>query len=412
MTAITGITVAGADVAECDIDGAAVRITHGREGVADGPSASTAALTILVPVMPAWTVGDPITIDVRGARRFTGHLTDVTLTGHETHPDGLPAAVLSLTAVGAVSLLGVRDVTAQAPWPAESGVARANRILTAADVPHTVAGLPQAQVIGQDVDRRTALSLIGDLATAVGAAVFDTTDGRVSFQMFTDRAPGVQWVTWAEAAGTWDAAAGTWADWAVDSPNADLPVNLPCDSVAWEPVWTATAGLIVNHVTIGYGENDETLTRSDPASVARYGRRHAGEDTQLADAQSADYRAGLILARYALPAWNMRSVDVDPGALDPATLADVMAVMCGNRVQLTGLPQPAPAASVVMVAEGWTHTLSAYSETLTFALSDPSHSYAGIVWEAVDPAITWNTVPPALSWPNAITNAALMNPAP
>jgi hypothetical protein len=411
---VTAISIAGRPVEDCDVDGAAVRITHGRDGVADPPTASTAALTIVVTAMPTWTVGDPLTIDVRGVRRFTGHLTDAAIVGHETPPDGLPSAVMQLTAVGAVSLLGVRDITGQEPWPAETDVARANRILAAADVPHDVTGLSRTTVVGQDVDRRTALSLIGDLAASVGAAVFDTPDGRVIFQPFTARVPGVQWVAWHDAAGDWANAIGIWAEWAVDSPNADLPTPLPYQSIVWEPVWLSTSALIVNHVTIGYGvDTAEHLTRQDPESVARYGRRHIGDDTQLADDTSADYRAGLLLARYARPGWEMRSVEIDPAAVSLGTMRDsLMALMCGNRVHIPGLPGPAPAREATMVVEGWTHILGAHTESLIFTLSDPAHSYAGIAWESVNPAIRWQDISPSLLWINALTDAALTGSTP
>jgi hypothetical protein len=308
--------------------------------------------------------------------------------------------------------LGVRDITGQEPWPAESDVARANRILAAAEIPHAVTGLARTTVLPLDVDRRTALSLIGDLAASVGAAVFDTPDGSVIFQPFTARVPGLQWVKWRDAAGDWASADGVWADWAINAPDADLPTMLPYQSIVWEPVWTSAVGLIVNHVTIGYGDPVRAITRQDPESVARYGRRHVGDDTQLADTQSAEYRAGLLLTRYARPAWEMRSVEIDPAAVALGTMRDsLMPLMCGHRVHVPKLPAPAPAREAVMVVEGWTHILGAHTESLIFTLSNPAHSYAGIVWSAVNPATRWQDVAPAITWNDAITDASL-TPAP
>jgi hypothetical protein len=58
----------------------------------------------------------------------------------------------------------------------------------------------------------------------------------------------------------------------------------------------------------------------------------------------------------------------------------------------------------VRIVEGWTHTLSATTDTLLLHLSDPAHSYAGITWSVFAPFTPrWVDVDPAVIWTDVIT---------
>lgn len=393
----------------CTVDATAV-ITHGRDDVGAGPTASSCALTIITDALPGWSVADEITVTADGRQRFAGRITDLTLT-HTTPGDTGRAAVIALTAIGTLGDLGWRDVGAD-PWPEESTADRARGILSAAGVPYKVEGDPPLRVTARDVDRKRALELIGGLAEDAGAAVFDTPDGTVVFQHYAARAQTWTYRLWREAPGIWSEQDQWFTDWtatAADSPTAPTPVDLPCDAVAWEPVWGQTAGDVINHVTLSYGvapdggEQPE-WTVSDADSMTRHGRQHYGKQTALADQASAAYRAGLILDRHDTPRWGMTGLDVYPADMDPALAARVLALTCGDRVNVLGLPQPAPDIDVVAVVEGWTHTITPAGDVLTLNLSDPLHSYAGIIWAALDPAGRWQDCPPALAWFDALTD--------
>jgi uncharacterized Zn-binding protein involved in type VI secretion len=139
------VLVDGQPVACADLNAV---ITHGRTTATGGPTASTATVTVYDPSMPVWTAGQTLRIEAHGQPRFTGTITDVHLSGHNTL-----GGVFEVTAMGAVAILGWRDV-GDVPWPVQTPGERAARILTAAGVPFTVADQSKLLVNAQDVDRR------------------------------------------------------------------------------------------------------------------------------------------------------------------------------------------------------------------------------------------------------------------
>jgi hypothetical protein len=357
--------------------------------------------------MPDLTPGDRIRVEGDTMVRFTGTITDLSLT-HIDQRAGREALV-NVTAVGAVATLGARDV-GEEPWPEQSTAQRAATILAAAGVPYLVQGDPSLRVTGLDVDRRTALDLITDLATDAGAAVFDTPNGEVVFQHYSSRAQTWQWFRWIDEPpdATWATQTGLWSDMVVVSPAAPLPVPVDACWVVWEPTWETSSANIINHVSVEYGPKPDegerpVLTGSNPGSIARYGRRHTFLGGGLADRDSAMERAAMILDVHAQPRWNMASLDIllrETG--DPFPF---LGLRCGDKIRLTGVPDPAPEPSPVRIVEGWTHLLDGDNDSLTLYVSDPLYSYAGIVWAALPTAagLRWMDVAPAVIWTDAIT---------
>jgi hypothetical protein len=394
----------------CTVDMVA-RISHGRGAVGDGPTASTCTLALVTPTMPDLAPGDRIRVVGDTVPRFTGTITDLSLT-HIDQRAGREALV-NVTAIGAVATLGARDIGEQ-PWPVQSTAERAINILTAAAVPFLVQGDHDIRVNVLDVDRRSALDVIGDLATDAGAAVFDTPTGEVVFQHYTSRAQSWQWFRWADQppTATWDTQTERWADMVVVSPAAPLPIPVDACWVVWEPTWETSSENIINHVTVEYGPTPEegerpAHTSSNPGSIARYGRRHTFLGGGIFDQHSAAERAGMILGIHSMPRWNIASLDIllrETG--DPFPF---LALRCGDKLHLQSVPAPSPEPSPVLIVEGWTHLLDGDNVTLTLYVSDPLYSYAGIIWAALPPAEPrWMDVPPALVWTDAITYPRLI----
>jgi hypothetical protein len=420
---LESVHIRGVEVDPCDVVNIA-RITHGRADSTAGPTASSAYVQFLIPAtegMPAWTVGDPITINADGVVRFTGTITDTELSAHIPY-NGVEHGVFDVQAIGNVATLGFREI-GDVPWPVELVADRATHILNPTGVPYRVEGAPSIRVTTRDVDRQPALTLITELAQDVGAAVFDTPDGVVVFQHYAARAQSWHFTRWMDVppAVVWSAAAGHWADWnatATTSPNAPVPIRLDMCAVGWEPVWRETSGAVINDVTLYYGPTPaDGGTRDgwhlmDTDSVTLHGRRHFGAETQLADLDGAMERAGMILDLHSEPRWGMAEILVYVDDLPPAEQTTMLGLLCGARVQLTDMPQPAPEYSPVRIVEGWTHTLTPTRSDLVLQVSDPLHSYAGITWGALPPAGTtpplrWMDVPPAVIWADALTLAHL-----
>jgi hypothetical protein len=333
------------------------------------------------------------------------------LSGHLRYTTAGTVGVFEIQAMGRVADLGYLEV-GDTPWPVESSWNRANRVLTAAGLPYQVVGDPPIGVNRRDVDRQPALVLIAQQAADVGAAVFDRPDGTVIFQHYSTRAQTWQFDRWIDQPPELDWATTTTAWWetADISPNAPVPLPLDMCAVGWEPVWRATSGAIINDVTLYYGPapadgaQRSAIHVSDRGSIIRYGRRHYGNETQLVDRPSAAYRAGLILDQHRAAAWAVDQAVVYLTDLTPDARAAVLDLLCGSRIQLTGMPQPAPERDPVRVVEGWAHTLTGTRSDLLLHLSDPMWSYAGIVWGALRPACTWGDAAPTLLWVDAITD--------
>jgi hypothetical protein len=94
--------------------------------------------------------------------------------------------------------------------------------------------------------------------------------------------------------------------------------------------------------------------------------------------------------------------------LDAPTLALVLAIESGDRIDLADLPQPAPDDTYYGVVEGWTEMYSPAGHILTLALSDPRYSYAMAEWADVSGALAWTGVAPALAWYDAVLPADLV----
>ena len=417
---ITAVAVAGVELDPNTVSTEAITVTHGRSAVDEGPSASSATLTLLASTMPAWSVGDPIVIESSWGALFTGIITDRAIPEHIQTVERGRCARVELDATGAVAILGRRPVGDE-PWPQETSTARATRILELSGVPYQVdtSAATTVQVNPRDIDAQTALDVLDELAGDTAAAVVDTPDGRVLFQPLEARSRPVFAVRWQDFPpdDTWADfdAATTWADLGYRSPASEVPLVLPSGAVGFEPEWKSTAGAIINSVRIGYGVPTEGAEQSsvsgqDDASIARYGRRHFGNDSQLARLTDAQAVVSRVMSTRAWERWAMGSVDVYVDALDEPTRAAVAGLRCGDWVRVDDLPQPAPAISWAGICEGWAYREWVSGDTRhagwTLALSDPLLSLAAMVWADFPPAFTWSAFDPLLTWSDLVTAPA------
>ena len=165
-----------------------VTILHGRRNADDGPEASSATIVALhdETTLPTYSTGSVMELHGDTGPMFTGRVSDMLLEHGRSH-SGQRYGVLTMTAAGAVAALGYRYVGDE-PWPQESGAARAERILTLAEVPYLIDGAADAALLPRDVDSRSAGELLGDVAASTGAAVFDLPTGQVVYQPMSERA--------------------------------------------------------------------------------------------------------------------------------------------------------------------------------------------------------------------------------
>lgn len=421
---ITALKVADAPVNPGRVLAEAITLMHGRAAVDDGPTASSAMLTVLVAAadgMPAWSVADTLHVESSWGTLFTGTLSDRRLVEHVDTVELGRCARFQLIGVGQVAALGRRPVGDE-PWPQETSTARAERVLTLANVPHVVETASTAvQVNPRDIDARTALDVLTDLAADTAAAVVDLPDGRVMFQPLEARSRPQFYYRWEDfpPEKTWAEfdPAMAWADMDVLSPAAEVPLSLPPSAVAWEPEWISTAAGIINSVRVGYGvppegETQADVSASDSGSQTRFGVHHYGNDTQLARVEDATLMASRVISTRAWERWMIGSVDVYADNLTEAEQAQVAALVCGDWVELVDLPQPAPAAAWAGIVEGWTYREWATDDGQrhagwTLALSDPVASLAVPTWADFTPAFQWDQHSPLITWADLTSLAAI-----
>jgi len=363
------IVLDGQPIALADVL-ADVTIHAGRSDVSDEPTASTCQLTIHGvdgTFTRAFRTGSSLAVTVTDGTssrpRFTGRITDARLDVDE----------LTAIAAGPLSTLSQHTIGTTGVWPIETWSARVTRAFTEAGrqgelvlVPDTGFD-PQLAARDSSTAGPTKLSdYLAFLAAMVGAAVADLPDGRMLVQAIGARTL------------------------------ANAIVLDPAD-VAYAPGWEQIlpAG---NIVTVRYtGDQSQSVTVQDQASIGLYGERPVTIDTAFVNQSDALNRANQRLARSAYSHWNIPEAPVLRG-LD---------LTVGEPVELTEMPAASPFTFWTPILEGWTDELSRDEWTMRLALSDPLASGLIFPWEDVDPADLWNTINQTVAWRDAISPEAL-----
>lgn len=405
MSTITRVSIGGQDLALSNV-AYTVKITHGRSTVTDGPQSATCDLVLYGDVtLPE--LSQPVIVEAYGQARFTGLVSDI-----EPSTDPISGRqFVIVTCTGPVADLALYTVTPSS-WPQETSGARAARILTAAGITnYRVSG--EFVVLAQTSDPANVLDLLGTLASSTGAAVYSAPDGTIVFQDLLARAQRYVPNVWTTMVGTWADQSGTWAD--QSSPSVSDPVPLPPEVVVWQPTLAKHRGNIVNRFTIAYGTGNPrpSVTENQTPSQTAHKLRDGGVlDTQLATLAGATQRAENILERLAFPRWELGGVTILVPELTNAQRAQVLALECGSRVVLEGLPDGYPVRNWMGIVEGWGEEYTADEfgneyHALTLALSDPAASYAALTWEQVTSSINWNEIPSRVIWADATSNELL-----
>lgn len=404
-TTITRVAIDGTDLPFGSVV-YALSITHGRSLITDGPQSATCDLTLYGDAIPDIDLSAPVVVEAYGQPRFTGIVTDLAPVQDAT----TGRQFLAVTCLGPVADLALVPVTPTS-WPAETSGARAERILIAAGVTsYRVSG--EFDVLALTAKTSSALDLLSALAESTGAAVYTAPDGTVVFQDLLARRQTYVPDVWNTTAGTWSAQSGTWEE-QTSKAVAD-PVVIPLAAIAWQPTLAKHRGNIVNRVSVEYGTGTPrpVVTEDDAVSQAIHQVRPVSISTQLATLAGATQRAENMLERLSYPRWELGGVQVMMHELGTSDRDLVLALECGSRAIINGLPDSYPVRNWMGVVEGWGETYSSdeYGNEyhyLTLALSDPAASYASLTWDEVTTGKTWNTIRAGLIWADATANEAL-----
>lgn len=357
----------------CDTTAATIR--HGRDNADGQPEASTASLDVYGPIPAGLDIGWGVSVDAGldepGAfvRRFTGTVTDLGLDYDLGLTPGSGRLSVrpytSVTVASALAALG-RTYVGDVPWPAELDGPRVARILTLAGRDDATTDPGTVAILARDVDRQPALSLCQQVADDAGGLLTNRHDGVIAYHDAEHRR------------------------------NLTPALTIDACHLLMSPKWLRDMSGLLNEAAIGYGDPPEgggdqaVVTRISDASQARYGRVAYYSGTQLADAAAATVRADTLIARNALPVWNLSELPVDTVGLPAADLAALLSLDVGGLLGLTGLPLDTPDEPVMAVwVEGWTETLGYLAHDLTLAVT---------AYCRTAPFPRWNDLPSTYEW--------------
>ncbi len=394
---ITLVEIAGVALNLDDVE-YQVQVQHGRNDVTSQPEASSASITVRGSQGIAAKMSDPVVIQAYGFDRFTGEISDLTITHLSTTP---PTAVTTVTAMGNLSKLGLRETT-DTSYPHETVRDRAEKILTDGGLPFLNGGddvLELHSLNSSETEIQPVLAALSQLAEWSGATYFDTPEGLISFESYGTRGITAFAATWTSLVEPWTFYSQAWDSF----PTTIQSYEFPSSGVIWSPTWTQTLEALINDVIVTYGSTGQNEEQSDDStSIGLYGRRAYRLDTRLRNSGDASSRAGSILTAQANPLWNMGQISVYVDLLGSTDRDRVLALVNGATVTVPNLPEPAPYSSFQGIVEGWGETYTPGQHIITFSISDPRYSYQTATWSEVDGALIWGDVNPTVAWYNVV----------
>jgi hypothetical protein len=164
------------------------------------------------------------------------------------------------------------------------------------------------------------------------------------------------------------------------------------------------AGDVRNSVTVAYGaDSGNTVSDSDPDSIALYGQLASNIITTLRHQADAEDQAAFYLLIRAYPQFEMKQISfpLANSEIDNSDRDALLNVFMGQPLNITNLPANMVDGAFQGFVEGWTWTANLNSLTLTLNLSPISYSLQAFRWNSVPAVETWQTISPTLDWLNA-----------
>lgn len=404
---ITSITLGGLslDLGQVDVT---MGINHGRNDIASPGQAGDASLILRnFPSIPG-RIGDPLVIMAYGQVRFTGDVTQLSLS-HEYSPSGALLPILQIDAIGRMARLGLSTVGALG-YPKQNLEDRVLGIFNATGLAYqaNVKTGNELKALGSNDGGYSAMALLSGLCAESGATMCDLPDGTILFESYTSRGVGYNPAHWADlpVADTWADVPYIWSDVYDRTEAAPLTVELPHEAIVWAPIWRNDILTVINEITVLYGNNNSTV-ESDTASQALYGRRAYALETTLTTLADAQTRAGDIIRAQSEPRYALTNIMIQVDQLDSFTRAEVLDLISGSRVGIPNTPQPSPIEDYEGVVEGWSDHYGPTGYFLTLSLSDPRYSYNVLTWAEVTAGKTFAMVDGTTQWYNVVSNVDL-----
>jgi hypothetical protein len=162
------------------------------------------------------------------------------------------------------------------------------------------------------------------------------------------------------------------------------------------------SGDIRNDVTIKY-KNGQTVSDSEPSSIAVYGLQAQSIETTLEHKADAEDQAAFYLGIRAFPEAQFRSITFPLGnpEIDDSDRDALLNVFMGLPLDITDLPFNIGNGRFQGFVEGWTFRASYNGLSITTTISPTAYSIQAAKWNSVSVGETWNTLSNTLEWLDA-----------
>ena len=164
------------------------------------------------------------------------------------------------------------------------------------------------------------------------------------------------------------------------------------------------SGDIRNKITLGYGSHgNNSVSASDPESIAIYGELGQIVETVLHDSSDAEDQAEFYLALRAYPQAVFDSITYQLASpeLSDTDRDALINVFVGLPLNIVDLPPNVSNGEFQGFVEGWTFRAGYNTLELKLTVSPLAFSLQAFRWTSVPAVETWNTLNPTLDWLNA-----------
>lgn len=164
------------------------------------------------------------------------------------------------------------------------------------------------------------------------------------------------------------------------------------------------AGDVRNSITLTHGASgNQSVTDSDPESIALFGQLATTIDTTLKKQSDAEDQAEFYLEIRAFPQFALRQITFPLASpeIPDAERDDLLNVFMGEALNIINLPANMVDGSFQGFVEGWTWTASLNQLNLTLSVSPLAFSLQAMRWNSVPGTESWNTLNPELYWLDA-----------
>jgi hypothetical protein len=167
------------------------------------------------------------------------------------------------------------------------------------------------------------------------------------------------------------------------------------------------SGDVRNFITVNY-DNGSTLTDSDLASIAQFGKFAEIWDTNIEKTVDATLALERRLQLKAYPRAFFDSIQFPLGSpdIDDTDRDALLNIFMGLPIRVTDLPPNIVDTVFEGYVEGWSFRATLNALMITINASPLEFSQVTLRWNQVNAAESWNTISPTLTWENAIGSVA------